>query len=57
MMFFYHNHTNKGIEIFSPHDIYSLIEIARFQNTGNSSNAFMEVISYWRYTLCNEMGR
>lgn len=43
---FYHNHTSKGVDIFSPQDISSLIEIARFQDNGNKSNAFVGVIAY-----------
>lgn len=43
---FYHNHTGLGVDIFSPQDISSLIEIARFQDNGNKSNAFVGVIAY-----------
>lgn len=43
---FYHNHTSSGVDVFSPQDIASLIEIERYQSVGNKSNAFFGKIAY-----------
>lgn len=43
---FYHDHTSSGVDVFSPQDIASLIEIERYQSVGNKSNAFYGMIAY-----------
>lgn len=41
----YHNHTGTTLDIFSATDINTLLEIARYQDIGNTDNAFYGLIA------------
>ncbi|MEJ5103520.1 hypothetical protein [Chryseobacterium sp. MYb328] len=41
----YHSHPGTGVNIFSSDDIYTLIEIARYQSIGNTGNAYMGLVA------------
>ena len=41
----YHNHTGKGVDIFSATDVATLIEIARYNGSSNPTNAFMGLVA------------
>lgn len=41
----YHNHTGTGVNMFSATDIFTLIEIARYQNVGNVGNGYMGIMA------------
>ncbi|MDQ0780206.1 hypothetical protein [Chryseobacterium sp. W4I1] len=41
----YHNHTGTKVDIFSATDVDTLLEIARYQNIGNTGNAFSGMVA------------